>query len=190
MGEYPRTLVGGVGYHHLSDFSVGPILSERLARESWPEWVTVEDLSYGSIAVYHRLGDETPPFERLVVLGGVRRSRQPGAWEAYRWDGRLPDTEAIQERVAEAATACIGLETLVLVVAGLGRAPRELYVIEIEPWVEAMGEELTPPVEKAAQEAARMARTIALSPRGVDPVPTAPLGGLAAAGRNPGRVVS
>lgn len=173
----PRTLVGGVGYHDLSDFSVGPLLSERLAAEPWPDAVTVEDLSYGPVAVLHRLGDEDPPFERLVVLGAVRRGREPGAIAAYRWDGELPDVEAIQERVAEAVTAVVGLENLVIVVAGLGGAPDEVYVVEIEPWVEAMGDDLSPPVERAAADAARIAREIALAPGGTSPVPTAPLGG-------------
>lgn len=173
----PLTLVGGVGYHDLSDFSVGPILSERLSKRTWPAAVTVEDLSYGPVAVLHRLGDAEPPFERLVVIGAVRRGREPGTLESYRWDGELPDADAIQARVSEAVTAVVGVENLVIVVAGLGGAPEEVYVVEIEPWVEAMGEHLSPPVEAAAEDAARVAREIALAPRGASPVPTAPLGG-------------
>lgn len=175
--------MGGVGYHDLSDFSVGPILSGRLAAEAWPDAVTVEDLSYGPVAVLHRLAEEDPPFERLVVIGAVRRGREPGALAAYRWDGALPDTEAIQERVAEAVTAVVGLENLVIVVAGLGGAPHEVYVVEVEPWIEAMGDDLSPPVAAAASEAARVAREIALAPAGTTPVPVAPLGGAARDGR-------
>lgn len=173
----PSTLIGGVGYHDLSDFSVGPILSARLATESWPEAVAVEDLSYGPVAVLHRLADEEPPLERLVVLGAVRRGREPGTVAAYRWDEVLPGTEAIQERVAEAVTAVVGVENLVIVLAGLGGAPEEVFVVEIEPWIEAMGDDLSPPVAAAAEDAARIAREIAIAPRSSEPVPVAPLGG-------------
>lgn len=174
-----RTLVGGVGYHDLCDFSVGPVLAGRMAGETWPASVTVEDLSYGPVAVLHRLGEEAPPFDRLVVVGAVRRGREAGSVAAYRWDGDLPDTEAIQARVAEAVTAVVGVENLVIVVAALGGAPDEVYVVEIEPWIEAMGDDLSPPVERAAEEARGVVREIALAPRGAAPVPTASLGGSA-----------
>lgn len=183
----PPTLVAGVGYHDLCDFSVGPILAGRLTRETWPATVTVEDLSYGPVAVLHHLSAADPPFERLVVLGAVRRDREPGTLEAYRWDGVLPDAEAIQERVAEAVTAVIGVDNLVIVLAGLGGAPEEVYVVEIEPWIEAPGEKLSPPVEAAAREAGRVARAIALAPRGASRMPAAPLGGPAVVGRSSGR---
>lgn len=176
-----RTLIGGVGYHDLCDFSVGPVLAARMAEESWPASVTVEDLSYGPVAVLHRLGEEASPFDRLVVTGAVRRGREAGSVAAYRWDGDLPDTEAIQARVAEAVTAVVGVENLVIVVAALGGAPEEVYVVEIEPWIEAMGDDLSPPVERAAEEARRVVREIALAPSGTNPVPTAPLGGAAEA---------
>lgn len=189
IGSEPaRTLVGGVGYHDLCDFSVGPLLAARLMEETWPDTVTVEDLSYGPVAVLHRLGDEAPPFDRIVLIGAVRRGRDPGAIAAYRWDGDLPDTEAIQARVAEAVTAVVGVENLVIVVAALGGAPEEVYVVEIEPWVEAMGDDLSPPVERAAEEARRVAREIALAPPGATPVTVAPLGGaVEAAGGRTGR---
>lgn len=179
----PPTLVGGVGYHDLSDFSVGPILSARLAKETWPDAVTIEDLSYGPVAVFHRLGEADPPFERLVAIGAARRGRPPGTLAAYRWDGELPTADAIQARVAEAVTAVVGVDNLVIVIAGLGRAPAEVYVIEIEPWIEAMGSGLSPPVEVAAEGAARVARAIALAPRGACLVPTSPLGGAAGGDR-------
>lgn len=179
----PRTLIGGVGYHDLCDFSAGPRVTARLAAEAWPAEVEVEDLSYGPVAVVHRLNDADPPFDRLVVVGAVRRGREPGSLTAYRWDGVLPDAEEIQARVAEAVTAVVGVDNLVVVVAALGDAPDEVCVVEIEPWIEAMGDEFSPPVERSAREAARLIREIALAPRGRLPIGVGPLGGPNTDGR-------
>lgn len=175
--EGVSTLIGGVGYHDLQDFSVGPIVAGRLATEPWPATVTVEDLSYGPVAVLHRLEEAEPPFERMIVIGSVRRGRVAGTVSGYRWDGALPDVESIQARVAEAVTAVVGVENLVVVVAALGSAPKEVFVIEVEPWIEGPGQSLSPPVARAADEVARLVREIALAPRGSEPVPRGPLGG-------------
>jgi hydrogenase maturation protease len=171
-----RTLVGGVGYYHLRDFSAGPALAARLQQEAWPADVVVEDLSYGPVIVSHRLGDERPPFARWVLFGAVRRGRVPGAVTAYRWDGALPDPDEIQARVAEAVGGVLGLDNLVVVTAGLGAAPAETVVVEIEPLVEDFGETLSPPVSVALEEAAALIRQI-VSGR---PLTVAPLGGSCA----------
>lgn len=173
----PRTLVAGVGYHDLRDHSVGPLLARSLAGETWPEGVVVEDLSYDPVKVTHRLSGEEPPFDRLVVMGAVRRGRRPGTVTVYRWDRALPDPEEVQARVAEAVTGVIALDNLLVVTAAFDAAPREVYVVEVEPEVEAMGDELTPAVAEGAARAARAAREIATGP-GPAPVPEAPLGGF------------
>lgn len=169
-----RTLVGGVGYFNLCDFSVGPALSLRLEAQPWPADIVVEDMSYGPVIVSHRLGDEQPPFARWIVAGAVQRGRAPGTVTAYRWDGTLPDPEGIQSRVAEAVAGVIALDNLVIVVAGLGAAPPETVVVEIEPLVEAFGDDFSEPVARALDEAAALVRHLALW--GADALPQAPLG--------------
>lgn len=169
-----RTLVGGVGHFHLSDHSAGPALSSMLEAQQWPPEIVVEDLSYGPVIVCHRLGDERPPFARWVVAGAVRRGRAAGAVTAYRWDGVLPEAEKIQERVAEAVGGLVGLDNLVIVAAGLGAAPPETLIVEIEPLVESFGEEFSAPVASALGEAAAVIRAIVLGERVLR---SAPLGG-------------
>ncbi len=173
----PRTLIGGVGYANLRDFSVGPLLAERLREEDWPAGVAVEDLSYNPVAVFHRLEAAEPPFSRMVTVAAVRRGRPPGSVTAYRWDGALPPTEDVQARVGEAVTGVISLDNLLIVSAALGGLPPEVFVVEVEPEVEAMGEELTPAVRRAVTRAAELVRLLAGSraPR----LPTAGLGGFA-----------
>lgn len=177
----PRTLIAGVGYSDLRDFSVGPVLAQRLAREPWPEGVVVENLSYGPVAVVHRLNAADPAFERLLVVGSVRRGRRPGALTAYRWDGHLPEEKEIQSRVGEAVTGVIGLDNLLIVTAALGAAPPSVLVLEIEPRAEELGYEFTPAVAAAAERAAALLRELALSPEAAGRVPEAPLGGFTAA---------
>lgn len=176
-GGAPRTLIGGVGYHYLRDFSVGPWLVERLREERWPEGVAVEELSYDPVKIAHRLAGAAPPFARLVVVGAARRGRRPGSVATYRWDGVLPDPERIQDRVSEAVTGVIDLDNLLVVLRAFGAAPGEVFVVEIEPDVEAMGEALSPPVRRAAEKAGRIARRLAANGGASPSVPTAPLGG-------------
>lgn len=180
-GGTPRTLIGGVGYHHLRDFSLGPLVVERLRRQAWPATVELEDLSYDPVRVVHRLAGEEPPFARLVVLGSARRGRRSGAVTAYRWDRSLPGPDEVQERVSEAVTGVISLDNLLVVVEAFGGAPEEIYAVEVEPEIEAMGEELSPSVAAAAERAAEIARQIALHPARRPAAPTAPLGGGARA---------
>jgi Ni,Fe-hydrogenase maturation factor len=172
----PRTLVGGVGYFHLCDFSFGPALSRHLAAQAWPADIVVEDLSYGPVIVFHRLGDEQPPFARWIVAGAVRRGRAPGTLAAYRWNGALPGAESIQARIAEAVAGVIGLDNLVIVTAALGAAPADTVIVEVEPLLEACGESFSAPVARALGEAAALVRTIAL--RGASSLPRAPLGAV------------
>lgn len=174
----PRTLVGGVGYHDLRDFSVGPHLSRTLSGQEWPDPVVVEDLSYNPVKVVHRLQGEDPPFQRWVVAGSARRGRTPGSVSAYRWDGGLPDDEEVQARVAEAVTGVVGLDNLLIVVAALEAAPPEVYVVEVEPDVEEMGNEFTARVEEATERAAELVRELALRGERQGPLPEASLGGF------------
>lgn len=180
--DLPRTFVGGVGYSHLRDYSVGPLIVDRLrtrARsERWPETVMIGDLSYDPVKIVHWLDAEDPPFTRLVLLSAAARGRTPGAVTAYRWDQTLPDPEQIQARVAEAVTGVIDLDNLLIVTGAFGAAPPDIFVVEIEPVAEAMGERLSPAVARGADEAEEIARNIALSPGTPVPVPTGPLGGF------------
>lgn len=175
--DLPRTLIGGVGYHDLRDFSVGPAVVRELEERSWPDAVEVRDLSYGPVDVVHRLEWAEPDVERWILVGAVQRGREPGTVTAYRWDGSLPGEDEIQARVAEAVTGVVGLENLLVVTAALEAIPVVTDVIEVEPEIEELGQTLSPAVRRAATAAAGRARELALAPPDEIPLPTAPLGG-------------
>lgn len=174
----PRTVIGGVGYHDLRDFSVGPVMARTLDEQGWPEEVEVRNLSYGPVDVVHRLEWAEPPVERWILVGAVRRGRRPGTVTAYRWDGELPGDEEIQARMGEAVTGVVGLENLIVVTAALEAIPSVTDVIEVEPEIEELGHSFSPAVERAAAEAADRARELALTPPHEAGLPTSPMGGF------------
>jgi len=140
-----RVLVGGVGYRFLRDGSIGPWLSDRLAGQAG-SGIEVEDLSYHPVGLSQNL-QERPPYDRLVLVAAVSRGRPPGTVEAYRWDGELPERDAIQERVSEAVTGVISLDNLLIVCGALGGLPDDVRVVEVEPADEGWGEGFSPEIE-------------------------------------------
>lgn len=143
-----RILIAGVGYRHLRDMSVGPVLVDRFSQETWPLGVEIADLSYGPIGVMHYL-DEQGPYDRMIFIAGARRYRHPGGVYSSRWGHRLPSTEEIQARVAEAVTGVISLDNLLIIATYFGKLPADVVVIEVEAVDESWGEGFTPAVEAA-----------------------------------------
>jgi hydrogenase maturation protease len=140
-----RVLVGGVGYRYLRDGSVGPLVADTLTARAG-DGIEVEDLSYGPVQLSHNL-EARKPYDRLVLVGAVRRGRAPAAVEQYRWDGALPPPDEIQARVAEAVTGVISLDNLLVVCGALDALPRDVRVVEIEPVDESWGEGFSAEVE-------------------------------------------
>jgi hydrogenase maturation protease len=124
-----RVLVGGVGYRHLRDMSVGPFVADKLEPR---DGVEVEDLSYHPVGLSQNL-QERPPYARLVLVGAVERGRPPGTVTAYRWDGELPPQDEVQARVSEAVTGVISLDNTLIVCGALGGLPEDVRVVEVEP---------------------------------------------------------
>ena len=145
-----RVLVGGVGYRFLRDESVGPWAIEQLADRANGD-VDVEDLGYHPVGFVQNLQDREP-YDRLVLVGAVRRGRPEGTIDVYKWDGVIPDAEAVQERVAEAVTGVISLDGLIIVTAALGPIPDDVRVVEIEPGPEGWGEEFSPAIAARLDE--------------------------------------
>jgi hydrogenase maturation protease len=143
-----KILIAGIGYRDLRDMSLGPVLMDRLAQGAWPPGIDIEDLSYSPIAVMHTL-DERSPYDRMILVAGVKRNRQPGGIYCCRWDHRLPDAQEIQARVADAITGIISLDNLLIIATHFGRLPKDVVVIEVEAADEGWGEGFTPDVESA-----------------------------------------
>lgn len=169
-------VIGGIGYRDLRDHSLGPLISDALAREDLPG-VEVHDLSYNAVAVGQWLQDLAPESRpsRLVLVSAVPRGREVGAVVAYRWDAVLPSVVRIQEAVADAVTGVIHLDNTLIVLAQFGPLPAEVIVVEVEPGVEAFGSELSPGLE---QEVGRLEALVSrLAVDGSDGLPTLGLGG-------------
>jgi hydrogenase maturation protease len=167
-----RILIASVGYSNLSDLSVGPLVAAQLRRETWPDHVELDDLSYGPIAVVHRFAEVSPPYCRLVLVGaadrraGLRQRPEAAQVRCYRWQRVLPPAEEVQARVAEAVTGVIDLDNLLVVAQQFGALPEEVFVIEIQPMVTEFGLELSPAVAELLPEVCRLVRRVALE--GID----------------------
>lgn len=135
-----RTLIGGVGYRWQRDASFGLIAGDALARLEWPPHVDVADLGYGAIYVAQDLADAEPPYDRLILLAGVVREREPGRIYRYRWSGALPDAEEIQARIQEAGAGVLDVDHLLIIAEYFDALPDDVLVIEVEP-VDATGGE-------------------------------------------------
>lgn len=142
-----RILVGGVGYRYLRDESVGPYIVDTLMERA-TNGIEFEDLSYHPVGLMQNLQDRDP-YDRVVLVASVRRGREPGTVETYRWDGELPDRDGIQARVAEAVTGVISLDNTLIVCGAFGAWPDDVRVVELEPGEEGWGEGFSEPVLQA-----------------------------------------
>ncbi|MEP6993989.1 MAG: hypothetical protein ABI968_05655, partial [Acidobacteriota bacterium] len=113
-----------------------------------PEGVEIEDLSYGPVGVMHNL-EARPPYDRIVLVAGVRRGRRAGDVVRYNWGRQLPDPDEIQARVAEAVTGVISIDNLLIIATYFDKLPRDVVVIEVEAADEDWGEAFSPEVEGA-----------------------------------------
>ncbi len=137
-------LVAGVGYQHLSDFSFGSVLIERMQEMEWPEDVQIEDFGWGPISILHWF-EESPgrKFERAIFAGAVERGREPGNLYTYAWLADKPDPEVVQERISEALTGVISLENLLIIAQHFDALPSDTIVIELEPVEQDWGSDLS-----------------------------------------------
>ncbi len=177
-----RTFVGGVGSGagESRDHSIGALVSERLAHDAPIEaaQVVVEDLSANPLQVAERLTAEWPPFERVIFIGAVARSRPAGTVEAYRWDGEVVSQDEHAEHSADDGQA--SLEQTLLVAREHGGLPDEIIIVEVEPEVaeSGFGAELSPAATAAIERARTLVRRLATNAQAVAVLPRSALGGL------------
>ena len=163
-GAAPRVLIGGVGYWWMGDASFGVVVSQQLATLEWPRGVEVADLDYGALYVAQDLADAQPPYERLILLAGVARGREPGRVYHYRWDGVLPDADEIQERIREAGAGVIDLDHLLVIAQHFRALPDDVVIVEVEPVDVTGGERLSPAVADLLPEVIELVRREAAEP--------------------------
>lgn len=181
----PRVLIAGVGYRNLRDHSVGPLMIDRLESHQWTGDVSVEDLSFGPIAVVQRLQDDSPEraFGLAIFVAGVSRPplRDPGSLTCYRWDAILPGADDVQRAVTEAVTGVIALDNTLTVCGHFRTLPAEVVVVEVEPQNHEFGDGFSPPVAQAFDAAHELIIALAEHPERVTALPTRALGGWVAA---------
>lgn len=151
-----KVLVAAIGYRNLRDMSVGLALLDQLRTMEWPDQVEVEDLSYGAVHVLHWLQERDHPFRAAVLVAGIRRGRPPGSVTRVEWRSPSISAEAVQERIAEAVTGVISLDTLLIVLGYFEALPQHVTLIEIEPRDEDWGPELSPPVSAALEKTSQL----------------------------------
>jgi hypothetical protein len=133
--------------------------------------VSVEDISYNPIAVVQRLQDEPPDcrFDVAIVIGALQREgRAAGTLSVYRWDGALPSGESIHDAIAEGVTGIISLDNTLVIARHFEALPATVVVVEIEPDAHEFGDELTPAVGDAVDQADLVVTTLAAHPETAD----------------------
>ncbi len=156
-------LVGGVGYHWFGDASFGLVAAAELGRLDWPAGVDVAELDYGAFYVGMDLADADPPYERVILLAAVERGREPGRLYCTRWDGTLPTTEEIHERMLEAGGGVVDLDHLLVIAEHLQGLPSDVVTIEIEPTDMTGGDALSPAARELLEEAVAFVRAEVLA---------------------------
>lgn len=136
--------IGTVGYHILSNHSIGPILLPKLQKLDWPAQVEVDELNWGPVAVVQQFQALDTPYDRVILLTAIERpTRQIGDITIFQWQGHLPDEKQIQACVGDAATGVISVENLLVIGEYFKIWPQEVYLVDVEPGPEQAGEHLT-----------------------------------------------
>lgn len=160
----PRVLIAGVGYWWQRDASFGLAAADLLAERDWPPGVRVEKLDYGALYVAQDLLAVDPPYERLVLIAGVERGREPGEVRVSRWDDPEVTPEELQVRVFESGAGVVDLDHLLLIARHFGALPEEVVLIELEPVDSEGGTDLSAAAAARLEEVAEEARREALAP--------------------------
>jgi hydrogenase maturation protease len=149
-----RVLVAGVGNIFLGDDAFGSEVARRLLREEWPEDVRVADFGISGLDLAFALMDG---YDTVIVIDAAPRGGEPGTLytlepEPVEAGPETVDAHAMDPlRVLSAAKA-------------MGARWRQLLVVGCEPSPGASDPEgcpgMSPPVERAVEEAVRMVRRL------------------------------
>ena len=154
-------LIGGVGYRWLRDASFGLVVSDRLATMTWPDRIRVDDLGYGAIYAGQDIAAFAP--DRLILLAGHERGREPGRLYRYQWQPVTCEAEELQARIREAGAGVIDLDHLLLIAHHFKQLPPSVSLFEVEPVEKAGGEALSPAVAELVPSVIRVVREEALA---------------------------
>lgn len=162
-----QVLIGTVGYHNLSNYSVGPLLMPSLQDLTWPDSVTLEELNWGPIAIVQYFEALEQAFDRVVILTALHRSsREIGDITIHKWAGGLPPEANIQARIGDAVTGVISIENLLVIGEHFKIWPNEVFIVDVEPGPEKPGPELDGILQEKVDEI--LATVIEISLNGIN----------------------
>ncbi len=148
-----RILIGTIGYHNLSNHSVGPILFDKIQEQDWFRHVSLEEMNWGPIAIVQWFQDLDTPFDRLVLVTAIQREgRKIGDFTLFKWCGKTPSDQEIQARIGDAVTGVISPENLLVIGEHFKIWPGEVILFDIEPGPEKAGPTLTTEVGERVME--------------------------------------
>ena len=153
MVSNKRTLLGTIGYHLLSNHSIGPLLFDKINELDWASVIDIQEMNWGPIAVVQMFESNPDPYERIVFLTAIEReNRAIGEYNIYKWGARLPSDEDIQACVGDAVTGVISPENLLIIGEHFKIWPAEVYLFDVEPGPEQPGITLTVEVGERVPE--------------------------------------
>ena len=148
-----KVFIGTVGYHILGNHSVGPVLLPQLKKTDFPDYVSVDELNWGPVAVVQQFQAEEKLYDRVVLLCAIERpARNIGDITIFQWKGGLPNEEQIQACMGDAATGVISVENLLVIGEYFKIWGAEVFLVDVEPGPETAGEQLTEEVENKIPE--------------------------------------
>ncbi len=141
---FKKVFIGTVGYHNLSNHSIGPALLPQLQEMNWAPVVEVDELNWGPIAIVQKFQALPKAYDRVVLLAAIeRQGRNIVEITVYKWLGKLPDEELIQRCIGDAVTGVISVENLLIAGEYFKIWTGETFVVDVEPGPEQAGENFT-----------------------------------------------
>lgn len=158
-----RSLIAGVGHRFWGDFSAGPVWVDRLAKLDWPESVTVEDYSFGAVAMTQQLQDER--FDRAAFVTAESRQREPGSLHLTRHTSSGESPERVQAYVNEAGGGVVAIDALLVIAEHFEALPPETWILELEPFDDNWGDGLSPEADAHYPRVVELLRAFARGDR-------------------------
>ncbi len=139
-----RSLIAAVGHRFWRDRSAGPVWLDRAAGLDWPAGVTLDDYSFGAVAMSQQLAADG--YDRALFLTAEERDREPGSLHLHRHEARAHPPEHVQACISEAGGGVVAIDLLLVVGGHLRALPPETWVLEVEPvatdWGDGLSSEL------------------------------------------------
>ncbi|MFC5264404.1 hydrogenase maturation protease [Kribbella qitaiheensis] len=153
----PRILVAGLGNMFCTDDAFGVSVVARLAEQSWPDGVEVQDFGIRGIHLAYQLLE---PYDLVVLIDAVHREGPPGTVYVVEAE---PDPEPGPEVSMDAHD--LGPDAVLSLVPRLGGTLGRVVVVGCEPADLGTGIGLTPSVQDAVQTAAQLVTDLVIGVR-------------------------